>query len=137
VEIRGELLSGAGNELPTLAASVRDLGLACVYSSPDMLWSSQGELMETHLEKGLSAARTLGSKVLKMSIGGFRPEAAAKTLHRLAACLAGQDVELLIENDQTESAGTLIALEKFFSCTDEAGLNLGMTFDMGNWHWNG
>ncbi|NYT86515.1 sugar phosphate isomerase/epimerase family protein [Pollutimonas harenae] len=137
VEIRGELLTGADDELPMLAANVRGLGLACVYSSPDMLWDSQGKLVEKHLENGLSAARTLGSSVLKMSIGGFKPEASANTLRHLAACLAGQSVELLIENDQTETAGTLTALQRFFSSADEAGLKLGMTFDMGNWHWNG
>lgn len=137
VEIRGELLSGHSGELAELAASVRNLGLDCVYSSPDMLWDSQGGLAAAHLEKGLAAATTLGSKVLKMSIGGFRADGAADAVHRLAEHLAGHDVTLLIENDQTESAGSLPALQRFFSCTDQAGLELGMTFDMGNWHWNG
>src|SRR5690606_7700853 len=50
---------------------------------------------------------------------------------------AGQQITLLIENDQTGPAGTLPALQRFFDCVDQAGLDLGMTFDMGNWHWTG
>ena len=137
VEIRGELLTGGHDELLTLAASVRDLGMDCVYSSPAMLWDSQSRLATDHLEQGLLAATTLGAGVLKMSIGGFSADQAADTLPHLAHRLAGQPVKLLIENDQTESAGTLPALQRFFQRADQAGLNLGMTFDMGNWHWLG
>ena len=46
-------------------------------------------------------------------------------------------IELLIENDQTEAGGTVHALKAFFAAADAAGLPLGMTFDMGNWHWTG
>jgi len=136
VEVRGELLAGHDGELAALASTVRGTGLACVYSSPDMLWGIQGELALDALEKGLDSALTLGAGVLKMSIGGFGP-GAADTLRQLAERLAFQEIVLLIENDQTESAGSLPALERFFQSADQAGLALGMTFDMGNWHWNG
>ena len=29
------------------------------------------------------------------------------------------------------------SLQEFFQAADGAGLDLGMTFDMGNWHWVG
>ncbi|NYT59174.1 TIM barrel protein [Alcaligenaceae bacterium] len=136
VEIRGELLTGHDGELDALARTVRDLGLACVYSSPDMLWDSQGKLAEQHLDNGLAAARALGSKTLKMSIGGFGG-AADHAWPCLDQRLAEQDITLLIENDQTPTAGAVNVLQAFFKQADHAGLNLGMTFDMGNWHWNG
>jgi sugar phosphate isomerase/epimerase len=44
---------------------------------------------------------------------------------------------LVIENDQTPAAGTLSALQYFFATANAHGLFLGMTFDMGNWHWTG
>ena len=43
----------------------------------------------------------------------------------------------MIENDQTVAAGTLPPLRGFFGAAKERGLALGMTFDMGNWHWLG
>ncbi|VTU26287.1 Xylose isomerase-like TIM barrel [Variovorax sp. PBL-H6] len=128
VEVRGELLREAAAELPALA------GLASVYSSPEGLWSDDGALNEGALARGLAAAGVLRAHRLKMSIGGY---GGGSSLARLKALLDGQAVELLIENDQTVKAGTVPALQAFFSAADAAGLDLGMTFDMGNWHWLG
>lgn len=140
VEIRGELLQEGpgptGAELRDLSALIRDHGLESVYSSPEMLWSAQGELDLAALERGLQAAAALSAPVLKMSIGGYgkaEPGSVSRLAERLDAC----DTKLLIENDQTAAAGTLQALEGFFADADQAGLPLGMTFDVGNWHWNG
>jgi sugar phosphate isomerase/epimerase len=84
----------------------------------------------------MARAASLGAPRLKMSIGGYRA-ASSPSLSELAAMLATNPVELLIENDQTESAGTLAALQAFFAAADGAGLSLGMSFDMGNWHFLG
>ena len=51
--------------------------------------------------------------------------------------MAHTNIELVIENDQTVTAGTVPALQAFFAAADAHGLRLGMTFDMGNWHWTG
>ena len=134
VEVRGELLRDPAAELPALA------GLAAVYSSPEGLWSAGGLLDEAALERGLGAARALRAPRLKMAIGGFGARSHA-SLARLRALLEAQPpaqrVELVIENDQTATAGTLPALQAFFAAQAQAGLQLGMTFDMGNWHWQG
>ena len=130
VEVRGELLRDAASELPALA------GLAAVYSSPEGLWNAAAQLDEQALSRGLAAAQALGAPRLKMAIGGFSGASRA-SLARLKALLAAQATELLIENDQTESAGTLAAMQQFFDAQENAGLDLGMTFDMGNWHWQG
>ena len=131
VEVRGELLRDAATELPALA------GRAAVYSSPEGLWTPQGALDEAALARGVQAAQVLRAPRLKMSIGGFGPSSHA-SLHRLQALLqAAPQVELVIENDQTATAGTLAAMQAFFVAQAHAGLDLGMTFDMGNWHWQG
>jgi len=131
VEVRGELLRDAATELPSMA------GLAAVYSSPEGLWTPQGQLDEAALARGLHAAQVLRAPRLKMSIGGFG-EASHASLQRLKSMLqAAPQVELVIENDQTAKAGTLAAMQVFFSAQTQAGLDLGMTFDMGNWHWQG
>jgi sugar phosphate isomerase/epimerase len=132
VEVRGELLRDAAAELPALA------GLASVYSSPEGLWADDGALDEGALARGLAAASVLRAHRLKMAIGGYGAGSQG-SLARLKELLDDQafEVELLIENDQTAKAGTLPALQAFFGAADAAGLDLGMTFDMGNWHWLG
>lgn len=132
VEVRGEMLRDAAIELPALA------GRAAVYSSPEGLWTTDGVLDEAALMHGLRAASVLRAPRLKMAIGGFGV-ASYPSLARLKAVLGGvrESVELVIENDQTVTAGTLPALQTFFEAQERAGLDLGMTFDMGNWHWQG
>lgn len=134
VEVRGELLVDAAAELPAIADAVP--GLERVYSSPEGLWTDDGALDRAALERALAAAHALGARRLKMSIGGWRTTSAA-TLPELHQRLAGADVELVIENDQTLSAGTLTALAAFFGAVQGLDLAPGMTFDMGNWHWTG
>lgn len=136
VEVRGELLADGAQELPAIAAAVREAGLAVVYSSPEGLWTPEGSLDAGALERALASARMLGAPRLKMSIGGFAAASVA-TLPQLARLLEGRGVELVIENDQTVAAGSLPAVEAFFRAARDSGLPLGMTFDMGNWHWVG
>jgi len=136
VEVRGELLNDPTGELPAIGEAVRARGAALVYSSPESLWDADGALDRSALERAIAAARLLGAARLKMSIGGYGPGSAA-SFAPLAAALEGRGVELVIENDQTASAGTLPPLHAFFTAADRAGVPLGMTFDMGNWHWLG
>ena len=130
VEVRGEMLRDAATELPALA------GLASVYSSPEGLWAEGGWLDGAALGRGIAAATTLGAKRLKMSIGDFRTSSHG-SLWGLKVQLSETRIELLIENDQTVSAGSLPALMTFFNAAESAGVSLGMTFDMGNWHFVG
>ncbi len=130
VEVRGELLRDSASELPALA------GMASVYSSPEGLWAEGGWLDSAALGRGLAAAQALGAKRLKMAIGDFRASSHG-SLWGLKVQLSETRIELLIENDQTVSAGSLPALVTFFDAAERAGVTLGMTFDMGNWHWLG
>lgn len=134
VEVRGELLVDPAAELPEIARAVAQWGGQVVYSSPEPLWAADGSLDFAAVQRAVDAARLLGAPRLKMSIGDFRG-AANGDFRRLAETVAGLD--LVIENDQTASAGTVDALQAFFRAADEAGTPLPMTFDMGNWHWTG
>ncbi len=136
VEVRGELLVDAAVELPQLEAMFRRSGLSSVYSSPEGLWDREGAFNSVALENALAAAVALNASVVKMSIGGFR-ESSLASLAELKQRLVQSRVRLLIENDQTASAGTIRALQYFFEALENTGLILGMTFDMGNWHWVG
>ena len=136
VEVRSELLVDAEAELPAIAQTVREAGKQVVYSCADGLFAADGTLDEAALERAQAVARELGAPRMKMAMGGFGP-ASVGALERLQERLLAGKTELVIENDQTTSAGTLTALEDFFKACKERGLFLGMTFDMGNWHWTG
>jgi len=131
VEVRGEMLRMPDAELAELR------GRAAVYSSPEGLFATDGTLDAAALDEGLRRADALQAPRLKMAIGGFDAARSRPGLDALRERLAAQPVELVIENDQTASAGTVPALQAFFTAQREAGLDLGMTFDMGNWHWLG
>ncbi|MDD0837059.1 TIM barrel protein [Curvibacter sp. HBC61] len=137
VEVRGELWRGGAAERQDLAQALAALGLQRVYSSPQGLWQDDGALDHAALADGLQTAQALGAPRLKMAIGGFST-ASCRTLSTLQATLAQTPgLDLVIENDQTASAGTLGALQRFTAACDQAGVSLGLTFDMGNWHWTG
>jgi sugar phosphate isomerase/epimerase len=136
VEVRSELLVDAASELPAIAQAVRAAGTSVVYSCADYLWAEDGTLDMPALNSALAAAKTLGAPRLKMAIGGFDSTSHA-TFATLQERLTAAGIELVIENDQTPAAGTLAALQDFFSAAKAHGLFLGMTFDMGNWHWTG
>jgi sugar phosphate isomerase/epimerase len=135
VEVRGELLTDAARELPAIRDAVTSMRR--VYSSPEGLWDAQGRLDTGALERALAAACQIDAPRLKMSIGGWQPAASAASLRELRARLADSAIELVIENDQTPAAGTLGALCAFFDAAQSHGLSLPLTFDMGNWHWQG
>jgi len=132
VEVRGELLTGAGDELTRIRSIVGEARL--VYSSPEGLWRD-GAFDDAAVGRAIDAARLLGAPQVKMAIGAFD---GSGPVHELAR-FGDAGIELLIENDQTESAGTLDALRSFYRSTDGAdGMEgPGLTFDMGNWHWTG
>ena len=136
VEVRSELVLDATQELPAIAQAVRSAGKSVVYSSAEGLWLANGRLDLSALERALESTHILGATRLKMAIGGFGP-ASNDTFTLLQNRLLNTQTELLIENDQTPGAGTLIALQNFFEKANAHDLSLGMTFDMGNWHWNG
>lgn len=133
-EVRGELLREGEAELAAIASALPDM--ARVYSSPDGLWALDGSLNRDALHRGISAARALEAPRLKMSIGGYA-SASVSDLSEVARLIAEAALELVIENDQTDTAGTLGALVPFFEALDAHGMPLGMTFDIGNWHWTG
>jgi sugar phosphate isomerase/epimerase len=135
VEVREELLRDAARELPDLAAWARDAAMELVYSCPQPLYAADGTLALATLPHAIAASHRLGAGWLKMSIGGFAAQ--SQGFDQIRQALAGSGITLLIENDQTVAAGTLQALERFFSAADAAGLPLPMTFDMGNWAYQG
>ncbi len=134
VEVRSELLRQSTAELAQMAAICK--GMHTVYSCAEPLFSPAGKLMETSVDTALNHATLLDAQVVKFSIGsGAR--ASEHQLRQLQRQLQGHSATVLVENDQSEAAGTIKALQHFLTQAAHSGLDLQMTFDIGNWHWTG
>jgi sugar phosphate isomerase/epimerase len=132
VEIRDELFGDIRPELSALGDTIAAQGLECVYSVPIELWS-QGEHQPTReLQPAMVRAARLGAHTLKISLGYYAPYCDLEALGHL---LAASSVRLLIENDQTAHGGRVKELQAFFEAAQRHKLPIGMTFDLGNWHW--
>lgn len=132
VELREELFSGAP-DTAALSAAMAALRLECLYSTPLELWTEQG-LPDPQLAQKLATTHALGAVALKVSLGHYRDGCDMAALARL---LPGPGPLLLIENDQTVQGGKIRPLLAFLQRAEAYGLNLGMTFDIGNWQWQG
>lgn len=134
VEIRSELLVDHGDDLRKIAQQCS--GINTIYSCAEPLFSPEGVLEVAALDRAMHDAKTIGAEVVKFSIGGGA-NATTTQFQTLAGRLHGKVLTLLIENDQSNAAGSIFQLERFFRKASECGLDLGMTFDIGNWHWAG
>jgi sugar phosphate isomerase/epimerase len=130
IELREELFTD--EELPELAASIRAHNLECLYSAPLELWLEGQAQPNPDLQPALQRATACGAAWLKVSLGHFSEmsEVAA-----LAHSLAGHNVHLLVENDQTAQGGQIEPLARFFARVEALQMSIGMTFDIGNWEW--
>ncbi|GAB3382688.1 sugar phosphate isomerase/epimerase family protein [Azotobacter armeniacus] len=129
-ELREELFATPPDPR-ALASAFCTLGLDCLYSVPLELWTTQGRLADA-LEPTLARALVCGARWLKVSLGHYR---AGADLSDLARLVERQPLQLLVENDQTAQGGRIDALQAFFAEAEARNLDIGMTFDIGNWLW--
>ncbi|WP_085679981.1 MULTISPECIES: sugar phosphate isomerase/epimerase [unclassified Pseudomonas] len=132
IELREELFDEAPDTV-ALSAAISASGLECLYSSPLELWTAQGE-PDPQLPAKLALAKALGAVALKVSLGHYHEQC---DVGALQALLQEGDPVLLVENDQTPHGGRIEPLLRFFQQAQGWGLPLGMTFDIGNWQWQG
>jgi hypothetical protein len=129
IELREELF--AEHQHPeALALAIAAQSLDCLYSSPLELWVSNQ--LNPALDATLQRAKAYGAQWLKVSLGHFSDTC---DLTALAECLAHHPVRLLVENDQTVQGGRIEPLRRFLAKAEALNVPLGLTFDIGNWHW--
>nr|WP_314873256.1 AP endonuclease [uncultured Pseudomonas sp.] len=132
VELREELFASPP-DCPQLSAAINASGMQCLYSSPLELWLDDGQLNPA-LPAKLQTARALGAVALKVSLGHYQQRC---DLTALAAQLSADGPALLVENDQTAHGGRIEPMLQFLLRSESMSLPLGMTFDIGNWRWQG
>lgn len=135
LEIRRELFAGDQPDgLPALRALLEQHKLFSVYSAPFELFGADGRFDRARIALAMDEAGEVGARYLKVSLGHF---SAASDLPNLLRYLSNAPIEVLLENDQTPQGGKLEPIVSFLSLCTGNGVSFGMTFDMGNWRWNG
>lgn len=153
-EVRRELMDDAdarSEALRALGTALAREGLWSVWSTPDTLYGADGTLDEAALRDAIGCGRALGARFVKLQLGGFGGDA---QVTRLAAVLEALNVagaegatadetshtpRVVVENGQLEQGGTLAQFIGLFRALRAVGQDklIGMTFDIGNWHWTG
>lgn len=136
-EVRRELFASDAEAslqaLARLGADARKRGLWCVYSTPACLYLD-GHLDSSALEATLAEADALGARFVKVQLGTFTGRANAAAIARICA---RRRARLLVENGQRAIDDALPRFVALFDALAQEGAPevLGMTFDIGNWHW--
>lgn len=139
-EVRRELIAEEGEALVAalarLGAEIDELGLWTVYSTPAPLYDERGILDDVALASAQAEADALGARFVKLQLGAFGGRADAAGIARAAA---GGQARIVVENGQRAADGSLARFVAFFAALEHegAGRTVGMTFDIGNWHWTG
>lgn len=135
IEVRREYFTDLDAELPEVAKRAKAHNLVVNYSVPDVLFEEDGQV-NPKLGDYFKEGQILGLKKIKFNIGHFD-----KFTGDLKAAFSGfplDEIQLNVENDQSQLSGTAKAIKTFLDAAHKAGLpSLGYVYDMGNWAYIG
>lgn len=135
IEIRRELFVEQDYQFNRIRQEKDHHELFTVYSAPIELWKEDYQLNEEELKTVFQEGVMLGSKWLKLSLGHFDKE--KSNLNHLKVFLEEhQEIQLLVENDQTLHGGNVCHLRSFFETAYNKDIPVKMTFDAGNWYYS-
>lgn len=131
VEIRREYFKDVAKEMPLIKKEAERLHLDLFYSVPDEVYVN-GEV-NPKLTEYISEANQMGVKQIKWNIGDFKGELHVEKMKALIE----EGVVITIENDQTQTSGTIAANKKYMTAVKTADLAIGYVYDLGNWRFVG
>jgi sugar phosphate isomerase/epimerase len=141
IEIRRELFSDEPfAAISQLSQSLEQHSLQVVYSAPVDIWLQDGQLNRSALTYIIYEGILLRAQYVKVSLGSYKMN--DSDLDQLTSLLQELQIDkhhmqLTVENDQTEMGGKLERMQQFLSDCQASGIPVKMTFDIGNWLWNG
>lgn len=138
IEFRKEFLPDKNMSASLLNEETAKHRLGSTYSAPVPLWDENGRLNGIELKKILREAVQLGAKIVKVTLGRYQKD--TSSLDELKTLIDEQLIDyplcqITVENDQLEHSGDMNVLKHFFKDCESQGVPVGMTFDIGNWHW--
>ncbi len=132
IEVRREYFKNLANEIADIKKLVEKYELELFYSVPDEVFVD-GQV-NSKLDDYLLEAIQMGITHIKWNIGDFA--GFTGNLIELKP-LTEQGIEVNIENDQTQTSGTISVIDTFMKAVEEEGLNIGYVYDLGNWRFVG
>ncbi|MBB3210841.1 2-dehydro-3-deoxygluconokinase [Herbaspirillum sp. Sphag1AN] len=133
VEIDRQLLPPSP-DLVQLRSLLDEHRLFSVYAAPLVLFQPNGSVARDQLDELMLEAQQLGCRYVKLSLGDFSP---LSDMLECSRFVAQAPVPLLIENDRSSHGGKLDAIANFLAVCSGTGVAVGMSFNMGDWHWRG
>lgn len=134
VQVRGEFFNGdtKNDELAQIRGYLNDHGWDFYYSVPEELF--QDNDFNHDLADNIKMAEKFGIKELKYSLGRKFRAFSDQKINELKELLNNTDVKVTVENQPNEF-GEIPAVKQSLQWIKDVKLNLGYTFDSGNWYW--
>ena len=129
VEVRREYILSGKTEMKEIAQQASESGLKVFYSVPAELFTAG--VLNGQLGSYFEEAALLNAVQLKLTLGEFRGFT-AKLAEELRELLTAYPIHLTIENDQSAEKGSPAVLMGFIAEARKASLDIGLTFDTGN-----
>ena len=129
VEVRREYILSGKTEMKEIAQQASESGLKVFYSVPAELFTAG--VLNGQLGSYFEEAAILNAVQLKLTLGEFRGFT-AKLADEFRELLTAYPIHLTIENDQSAEKGSPAVLMGFIAEARKASLDIGLTFDTGN-----
>ncbi|KRK58185.1 sugar phosphate isomerase/epimerase family protein [Fructilactobacillus fructivorans] len=130
IEVRREYIKDFPKELDDIHQASRKTGLLVNYSVPDELFLKDGSI-NPKLKQYFDEGQRMGITKIKFNVGNFR-----KFDGDLAHAFDGlplDQIQLNVENDQTEVSGKIANIKHFLNQAKKNDLPIKYVYDLGNW----
>lgn len=131
-EIRREYLKKSNEELIEINKLAQKLNLEIYYSVPEKI--AYEKKINSNIKVYFEEARQMGSTHIKFNIGDLE-NLDIYEIKKLKDIINSFDMKITIENDQTPENGTFKSVINAIDVINNTLLQIGYTFDLGNWYW--
>ena len=132
IEVRREYFKNIDSEVEAIAKYSKERKITILYSVPEVIFLENGEL-NPNIEHYFTEACNLHATHVKMTIGNYQNKEKLQNLK----IINEQPFNFTVENDQTEQSGTINNILKFLTEAKQSGINIGYTYDLGNFRYVG
>lgn len=129
VEVRREYFRDIKKEISEVKQAALDNSIELYYSVPDCLFVDG--TLNKDMSKYLAECAALGAKKIKLNLGDY--SSFTRDISELINLFIEKDIEINIENDQSNKNGSISPILQFLSSVSKKGIDIGFVFDIGNW----
>ncbi|MEA5084808.1 MAG: TIM barrel protein [Lachnospiraceae bacterium] len=130
VELRREYIKDIEKELPLIEKSAKQNEISLLYAVVDTYYK-EGILDKKSVNQYIHEAKVMGAKTLKLMPGDFTSLSKEDSVYFNK--LEDNGIQLLLENGQKSTPETMKA---FVEQCEKHGIDMKITFDLGNWVWS-